>query len=254
MRKAQYIALLFAVLLAAVLHFGFDKKTPAQKEAVLKRELLSEVLNMDNLIQKRKKELDQNELTGINILEGRLQDSSNINILRELSGQWFSLGYPEVAGFYAKTIAEELNTSESWGIAGTTYMYGVRKYEDQTLRTYCRDNAERAFENAISLDTDNISHMVNLAVLRAEVPHPDNPMLGIQMLLDLNRDNPENTTVLMTLARFGMQTGQYEKVKERLLKVLELEPENSSARCMLGRVHEALGNAAEAMPLLEFCK
>lgn len=254
MKKAQYIALLFAVLLAAVLHFGFDKKTPEQKDAVSKREMSSEVLNINNLIQTRKKELSKDDLTGINILEGDLKDSSNINAMKELSGRWFSLGYPEVAGFYAKTIAEELKTSDSWGIAGTTYMYGVRKYEDQVFKSYCRDNAERAFENAISLDTDNISHAVNLAVLRAEAPDPDNPMLGIQMLLDLNKANPDNITVLMTLARFGMQTGQYEKVKERLMKVLTLEPDNSSAKCMLGRVYEASGNDMEALRLLEFCK
>ena len=254
MKKAQYIAIIFALLLAGTLYFGFDRKTPEQKEVISQRELSSEILNIDNLIQSRKGELERDELTGINILEGNLGESSKTEGLRELSGQWFSLGYPEVAGFYAREIAKEDNSAEAWGIAGTTFMYGVRKYEEKTLKSYCRENAERAFENAISLNPDDVSHSINLAVLRAEEPDPNNPMLGIQMLLDLNKENPDNATVLITLARFGMQTGQYDKANERLNRALEIDPENSAAKCMKGRIYEAQGMVADATPWLEFCK
>lgn len=254
MKKQHYLAIIIALALALVLWLGFDRKTPDQKTSIAQREMVKEVLNIDNLIRERKKELSREELTTVNILEGLAIDSTKKEEIKELSGKWFALGYPEIAGHYAKNIAELERTDHAWGIAATTYVYGVRKYEDVNLHTYCKENAERAFENAISLNPDEISHAVNLAVLRSEFPDPQNPMMGVQMLLDLNKKHPDNITILLTLARFGMQTGQYDRVIDRANKVLEQDSENTSAKCFLAKAYQALGQESLAAEYADFCK
>lgn len=254
MKKQHYLAIIITVTLAFVLWLGFEKKTPEQKNKIAQREMVKEVLNIDNLIRERKQELSREELTAVNILEGLAIDSTKKGEIKELSGKWFALGYPEIAGHYAKRIAELEKTDEAWSIAATTYVYGVRKYEDVNLHTYCKENAERAFENAISLNPDVIAHAVNLAVLRSEFPDPQNPMMGVQMLLDLNKKHPENITVLLTLARFGMQTGQYDRVIERANKVLDQDPDNASAKCFLAKAYQATGQEDLAVEYAEFCK
>lgn len=254
MKKQHYLAIIIALVITFVLWLGFDRKTPEQNTQIAQREMVKEVLNIDNLIRERKKELSREDLTAVNILEGLAIDSTKKEEIKELSGKWFALGYPEIAGHYAKNIALSENTDEAWGIAATTYVYGVRKYEDVNLHTYCKENAERAFENAISLNPDVITHAVNLAVLRSEFPDPENPMVGVQMLLDMNKKHPENTTILLTLARFGMQTGQYDRVIDKANKVLEQDPENTSAKCFLAQAYKGLGQEQLAAEYADFCK
>jgi len=58
-------------------------------------------------------------------------------------------------------------------------------------------------------------------------------MKGIQLLLELNRSNPENVSILYYLARFGMRTGQYEKARERLEKALSLDPAQRRLHCLM---------------------
>ena len=78
-------------------------------------------------------------------------------------------------------------------------------------------------------------------------------MQGIQMLLKLNKENPDDTGVLLTLARFGMQTNQFEKVEGRLQKVLALEPNNRAANCMMADVLAKLNKLEIAGPFQVKC-
>ena len=71
-------------------------------------------------------------------------------------------------------------------------------------------------------------------------------MKGILQLRDLNQAHPENTAVLMQLARLSIQTGQWEKALGRLNSVLTLEPNNTKAPCMLSQVYRELGQADKA--------
>ncbi|MEL6943875.1 MAG: hypothetical protein AAFO82_14530, partial [Bacteroidota bacterium] len=81
-----------------------------------------------------------------------------------------------------------------------------------------------------------------------------NPMMGIQMLLNLNQENPENVLVLMTLARQAIRTNQLEKASERLLKVLEVEKENQEAACLLVDVYTQLEKSNEIQTYKDICQ
>jgi uncharacterized protein HemY len=80
----------------------------------------------------------------------------------------------------------------------------------------------------------------------AENPPQDNPMKGVMMLVELNKQFPENVSVLAQLGRLAIKTGQWEKAIERLEQALAIEPENSFAVCLLAQAYEGSGNQEQA--------
>jgi pyruvate-formate lyase-activating enzyme len=252
-QKNQLIALGAGFGLALFLYLGCNRTTPLEREQMEQRDRSSEILDPEILVQKRKSEISGEDLTALQLLESGVEDTAQVEFLKQLSGKWFSLGYPELAGYYARKVAENQRDAMAWSIAGTTFVYCLKKYQDETLVQFCKDNAERAFENAISLDPSEISNRVNLATVRADFPDPENPMLGIQMLLDLNKSHPESISVLMALGRLGLQTGQFAKVEERMRSVLAIDPEHVGAACLLGKALQAQNKEEEASAFLIKC-
>ncbi len=74
--------------------------------------------------------------------------------LKQLSGYWYKLGNPVMAGLYAREIAEKENSGLSWSIAGTTFASGLQQELDEKQKLFVRDQALEAFENAISLEPE----------------------------------------------------------------------------------------------------
>jgi len=95
---------------------------------------------------------------------------------------------------------------------------------------------------------------VNLALCYVEYPLQDNPMKGILMLVDLNKNNPDNSLVLTNLGRLAIQTRQYDKAIERLGRVVELDPKNRNANCLLAQAYGEMGNQEKTDFYLNRCK
>ena len=173
-------------------------------------------------------------------------DSLKIEEYKNLSSAWYQNGYYAIAGHYAEEIAKIENDELSWSIAGTTYAAGIQNSKDQKVKDFSVQRARKALENAISINPANVNHKINLAVTFAEQPLADNPMKGIMMLLDLNKQYPEDVSVLFQLARLGIQTGQYSKAVERIEKALSLEPDNQRIICLAVEAYNGVGNQSKA--------
>ncbi|MCB0375900.1 MAG: tetratricopeptide repeat protein [Sinomicrobium sp.] len=180
-------------------------------------------------------------------------DSAKVEKLERLSGTWFEFGEPAIAGYYAQEIAELLGTEESWSIAGTTYTICLQQSTETKVRDYCSGRAIRAFENAISLDPEELAHQVNLALVYTEYPPADNPMRGILMLRELNDAHPNNVLVMNTLARLAIKTGQYDRAIQRLERSLELEADNQNTICLLATAYESAGQTEKAAQFAARC-
>ncbi|MBK8490732.1 MAG: tetratricopeptide repeat protein [Saprospirales bacterium] len=75
-------------------------------------------------------------------------------------------------------------------------------------------------------------------------------MKGILRLRELDQPYPENPSVLYQLGRLAVQTGQWERAIERLDKVVEFNPENRNAWCLLAKANQETGNQDRA----SFCQ
>lgn len=258
MTKAQIGTIIFAVVLLFVMYWGCDRKPPEQEAVERSRSLVVEATDVSVLREEAKDELAPAQLGAVVELEAAVEevvaDSAKAERFKQLSGKWYELGYPAVAGYYAQQVAELENTEEAWSIAGTTYSIAVQRAKDDRTRSFATGRAVTAFENAISLNPDNPANQVNLALVYTENPPEENPMQGVQMLLKLNNEYPDNVYILNNLGRLANRTGQYDRAIERLEKALQLSPDNGNTICLLAEAYRGAGQTKQATEFQERCQ
>lgn len=258
MTKLQWTVILSAVALFFLLYFGCERTPPDITALEGTRSLSTESTTPQALIDVAKAELSAEQVSTVRGLEQKaesvVEDTAKVEAYKALSSEWYKLGHPAIAGHYAQEIATIRSTEESWSIAGTTYSICIQRSEEEKVRAFCSGRAVRAFENAISLDPNNIAHRVNLALTYTSNPPPDNPMKGVLMLRELNQDAPDNVLVLNALGRLSIKTGQYERAVERLKAALQAEPDNANTICLLAQAYEGQGNSSKAQKYAEQCR
>lgn len=257
MSRPQISTIAFFSVLLALLHFGFETKPSSQKLVEKSRALKMSTTDISILRREAFDALGTAERSKIELLNAQLngaQDTTQtISLLKELSGAWYEFGHSSLAGHYAERVAEYENTDDAWGIAATTYALGIGRSISEKEKSYSKEQAMKAFEVAISMNPDEVRHQLNRAVTLTDYPDPDNPMKGIQLLLSLNKENPENVSIINQLAKFGMQTNQLDKVQDRLEKALQLEPNNAFSNCLMSELYTKKNNTQQATYYAERC-
>ncbi len=233
--------LLFSILVFCVLYFVLDTKPQEQKLLEKSRAANFESTNIQILKKEANNDLAlevKQFLEALELQYHQEQDSIAKDSLREvLSSQWFKAGQPAVAGYYAEEIAKDKSDAESWGITGSTYYYGIQNETEDKVKQYCKSRALKAFDNAISLNPDNIDYKINKALVFVEMPPQDNPMTGILQLVQLRKDYPGTPKVLNQLGRLALQTNQIDTALERLNEAYEINPNNKTTVCLLAEAY-----------------
>jgi len=256
--REQTFYILGAILLLAGLYWGFNRTPSTQKTLEKSRVLSGQGFDLSALSTEAKKTLKQEDLENIETLESQVQyageDSTKVEVLKQLSGSWFKLDKPILAGIYAKEIAEKMQTAQSWSIAGTTFASALKnsalEEKDQVL---AREQAVDAFEHAISLEPSVIEHRVNQALCYIETPDATQPMKGIQMLAGLATNYPDSPLPPYHLARLAVQTGQYERAEGRIEQAMKLSPTDSRIACLAIEIYNAVNKPEKAKELAGLC-
>jgi tetratricopeptide (TPR) repeat protein len=256
--KEQILYIGGAILLVAVLYFGFDTKPSSQKVLEKSRALNTREFDIQSLEKEAMTRLNPEDKSYLEILESQAahvaEDSQKVRLLKEISGFWYRQQEHLIAGMYAKQVAETENTAESWSIAGASLAAVLKQKElDQKKLGFARSEAVESFENAISLEPKVVEHRINQALCYIEVPQQDMPMKGIQMLAGLTTSFPESALPPYHLARLAVQTGQYERAAERIEQAMALEPKNSRFACLGVEIYKALNNAEKVEKLNAIC-
>lgn len=258
MTQQQYILIGSVSILFLILYFACETKPPGQQQVEQTRLLQAEATDVNLLIREAHDKLPASQVSTIQAIQQELSqtsgDSARVEILQQLSGRWYENGYPAIAGYYAQEIADLEGTEQAWSIAGTTYAICVQRAEEEKVRQFCSQRAVTAFENAISLNPNEVRHQVNLALTYTDAPPANEPMKGVMMLRELEEDFPESPLVYTSLAKLAIRTGQFERAIQRLTQALEIEPNNLNAICLLGQAHAGAGNAAEAQAFKQQCQ
>ena len=257
MKKEQAFYIIGAIVLFAVLYFGFDSKPSSHKALEKSRAISTQEYDITTYQAEAKKSLAKDDIEYLDMLEAQVahagQDTARINTLKQLSGYWFKLKNPVMAGLYAKQIAEADQTATSWSITGTTFAAGFQMELDAKLKLFARNQALDAFEKAISLEPEVIDHRINQALCYIEVPEEGQPMKGIQMLAGLATNYPESAAPPYQLARLAVKTGQYERAQTRIEQALKLEPKDQRIACLAVEIYTALNNTLEADKAAQVC-
>ncbi len=255
--RNQSILIGSMVALFCLIYFGLNIKPKTQRDLEKSRSANIEATGIQNIVMESKKTLSKDELNVIEAMQTEYQnatlDEEKVEKAKNLASKWYELGAPIVSGYYAEEIAKIENTKEAWSITGTTYSIGINNSRAEKNIQFAKGRAVKAFETAITMNDDNITDKINLALVY--VDHPDeSPMQGIQMLLELNENYPENVQVLNQLARLGIRTNQFDKAIQRLQKALSLEPDNNTSICLIAQAYEKSGQTNLAMEYQDKCK
>lgn len=257
MNKTHYSVLFAALALFLLLYLGFDTKTDKQKMSEQSRSLQAESTSFETLAADAKEHLEPAQATQVADLEQQIgqaaNDAARIAGLKTLSGLWYRFGQLPVAGGVAEQVAELENADTSWSVAGAVFYSGLVGSQDQIVRSYCATHAVKSFENAASLNPGNPEHRINLALVYAENPPPDNPMQAVLMLRELESKHPDNPAVYNALGRLAIKTGQWERAIERLEKSWSLSKSNPNTPCLLAKAYEATGNTSKSQEFTGIC-
>lgn len=247
-----------AVFLFAVLYFGFDTKPSKQKEIEKDRASAFTSTDINSLLVDAKSDLPAQASASLEALEGDAErasaDTAKAAAYKQLSSFWYQLEKPAIAGYYAEKVAEMSRTEEAWSIAGTTFSLCLQREQEDKIKSFCTEHAVQALEKAASLNPENVQHKVNLALVYAENPPKETPMKGILMLVDLNKQFPDNVLILTQLGRLAIKTSQFDRAVQRLGRAVELAPDNQAAICLLAQAYEGMGDQTKAAEFKSKCE
>ncbi|MBK9271375.1 MAG: tetratricopeptide repeat protein [Saprospiraceae bacterium] len=249
------LTLAAGLLLVCLSSFLFlDIVSPDLKKSAQSKAKSLDASGIENLLSEATVKLTEVQKAELKQLNDKVQSSEEkAEPLKALSGFWFQNGRADIAGAYAMQIAEIEKSAEAWSIAGTTFLEGLDQLDGERERLYCRQKATSAFENAISLAPNEPRYRLLLALVDVKSPG-ENPMAGIQALLALEKEYPDYLAIQYTLTRLAMQTGQWEKAKSRLLKLLNKKSDDPEANCLMLELIESANWTDDPSEFQKHCK
>lgn len=247
--------LLFGILLT--FYFGFNTIAPDLRKAVEFRNQKLGVTGAENIEREEIRSLSDFQKAELELLNKQLNvsltDQEKMDILKKISGYWYKLDHFSIAGSYAKKVAEIEKSDEAWQIAGTTFLFGLDGKDDLKIKQFCQQEAIFCLEQAISLNTSEPFHQLYLALAYVKLPGTE-PMKGIKMMLSMENKFPDFMPLQIQLAELGIQTGQLEKAKARIDKVIAKDVENQKANCLMVQILEKMNQTEEINKYKLHCK
>jgi len=95
-------------------------------------------------------------------------------------------------------------------------------------------SAARCFQRAITLNEKNTNARIMLASCYVQT---QNPMLGIQMLKEIEKTDSANPLLHLQLAEFSLRSNQLDKAIQRYKKVLELDSSRIEVYAYLSEIY-----------------
>ncbi len=232
----------FTVLLLPV-YFGFHTVSPDIRQASNSRDGKLEITGFENIERSVFQKLNTNQKAELEQLNKQISQADNeadkLNVLKKISGFWYDLNEFALAGSYAQKVAVLEKSDTAWQIAGTTFLYGLEGDTDLKTKQFCQQSAIHCLEQAISIKPEEPAYQIYQAMAYVKLPGEE-PMKGIKMLLNLEGKYPDYDPLQLQLVELGIQTGQFEKAKSRLEKLLVKTPENPRANCLMIEVLQQL--------------
>jgi predicted Zn-dependent protease len=237
--KKQWFATGIGALLALVLYFGISNKPP--KKSVYT--VLSEKL-IDSL--------DLPEEEQIIIWQKKLKNASaqeKPEVLTELANLWKQAGYASIAGDYLRQKADYAPDYEIYFEAGNTLFSSLQADTSRQMRMNVVYGARYCYEKALELNPANLEAKISLGTLL--VQGTSNPMEGVQLLKEVETEDPGNIAANILLGEFSMMSGQFDKAAERFQTVLEKDSLNLQARYGLAECYIVMNDTVLAIRTLE---
>lgn len=200
-------------------------------------------------VQKAKKQLAQVDLNRIDQLEEEKKENDPASI-EALAVTWEKLGYLGIAGFYRMEKAALTQDTADWMQAAGGFKAALKNTADSTVAPVLVEQAISCYNKVLAVDSKNMEARTGLATCYVE--GTPNPMQGIQMLLQIVKEDPNNYQANLNLGLFSMKSGQFDKAVKRFEKVIQIQPDAESY-FYLAESYKNAGDKKKAIAAYETC-
>ncbi|MCD6012356.1 MAG: hypothetical protein K0Q79_2218 [Flavipsychrobacter sp.] len=212
--------------------------------------------SFDSILAASKAELPQAAADSVKMIESELtaiRDSSRMAVVFErLSKVWERQKKYHVAAFYNAKGAKLENSEKKLTFAGQFYLQLMENEPSPSVQMWDAGEAISCLEQSLKINPNN--EEAKLALATVYVEGTSETMKGVQMLLAITREKPDDIPANLLLGRMSIQSGQFDKAIGRFETVLKKEPENKEALYFLAQAYEGKGDKKKAIELLEKCK
>ncbi|MEO8794054.1 MAG: tetratricopeptide repeat protein [Daejeonella sp.] len=254
MFKKQFLVIGSVVLLMAVLLSldikGLVKPKEPQGAANSGAESMAPAaatVSLEQVSATAKQDLNANLAQQVTDLENSLKDASaseKTGFQQKLAALWDDVNKPAPAAFYYEAIADKNSTYDNWIKTGDHFTDAYQNTNDSLSQPALVQKAIFAYQKALELNTNSLDAKTGLGV--AYVSGTPNPMQGIQLLLGVVKEDPNNIKANMNLGLFSMKSGQFDKAVNRF-KTVVAQKADPEAWFYLASSYENQGLKEEAI-------
>ena len=252
--KQQYVAVAAAVLFIVLLVL-LPRKVLDKKDIV--KDQLEEIdgnhnheFTIKSLLQNVQNE---NLKSQIQSEYNEYKENGKITILDTLYYISYTNNFPELAALFYEEKALKLNSEDSWLLSGDAFFNAFRYTQHQEFKTILINKAIEAYSEVLKRNDKNLNAKTGLGVCYVDGSSylGEPPMRGITLLLEVVKEDSTNLSALTNLGYFSIQSGQYEKAKQRFEQILKIEPKFAEAHLYLTDISLAMGDTINAVEHIE---
>ena len=264
MRVTHYITLAIAIALIALLYWGGNTVPPAKKPGAETQPMAGAAqgpntmkpASFDSIVTASRKQLPKTAADTVMTIENELtamHDSSRMaSVFIRLSAVWERNKIMPVAVYYNAKAAKLENSEKKLTFAGQNFLQLMENESSPSVQVWEAREAVSCLEQSLKINPDNED--TKLALATGYIEGTGEPMKGVQILLAITREKPDDVPANMLLGRMSIQSGQFDKAVGRFETVLKQEPDNKEALFFLAQAYEGKGDKPKAIEMLEKCK
>lgn len=150
------------------------------------------------------------------------------------------------AGVLAQKLAEIQNSYFRYSQSARFFLQETYVHPEPSKDFMFCKKARQNFEKSLAINPNNNATKIDLALCILTIDDmmpPKDPvarMKPTQILLEVNKNDSNNTDAIYYLGKLGVRTGQYEKAVKRFKKLVYLQPKNLEYKAELMEAEKLL--------------
>jgi tetratricopeptide (TPR) repeat protein len=252
LKKQQLILVGSGVVLLCLIYFFGNTIPPKKGPGAVATAAGTKEISFNTILEASKQQLSPAQQARVAQLEtavvrGDVKEQQ-IKVYKQLADFWKDSAHLLLPyGYYSAQVAKLENSQKSLTFAAQFFLEGIRRQENPELQRWMGIEAKGLFEKALEIAPDNDSLKIGLGSCYLLGNISESPMQGIMMIREVAERDPENMYAQFMLGLGGMISGQFDKAIDRLLKVVQHQPENIEVMLMLAEAYERQNDKANAV-------
>jgi tetratricopeptide (TPR) repeat protein len=252
LKKQQLILVSSGVGLLCLIYFFGNTIPPKKNPGAVAAAAGTKEISFKTILEASRQQLTPAQQAHVAQLEAAVVrgdiKEQQIKVYKQLAEFWKDSAHLLLPyAYYSSEVAKLENSQKSLTFAAQFFLEGIRRQDNPDLQRWMATEAKGLFEKALQLAPDNDSLKVGLgsAILFGNLG--EGPMEGIKKIREVAERDPENMYAQYMLGLGGMISGQFDKAADRLLKVVQHQPENVEVMLMLADAYEQQKDKANAV-------